>query len=43
MVYFYLPSFVRNKDCFPAPSKEIAPMTHGGTSFSKTGPIREHI
>ena len=40
---FKLPSFVRSNDCFPAPRREIAPATHGGTSFSKTGPIRAHI
>lgn len=39
----FIPSWVRSKDCLPAPRSDITPRTHGGTSFSNTGPILAHI
>lgn len=42
MLEISLPSFVRRIDCLPAPRSDTAPGTHGGTSFSRIGPILAH-
>lgn len=38
-----IPFAVRNKDCLPAPSKELTLEMLGGISLSSIGPIRLQI